>query len=172
MSSNNNLDANSIVYVSAKDQATGKEQQVRIESGGLSEEDIDKMVKDAEVHEEEDKKKKEFIDIKNQADSLIHTTEKSLSDHGDKIEEEERLNIESSIKSLKDAIEGENSEDIKNKTDELMKVSMKLGQAAYEAEQSSKTEKGTSSESSDIEKDEGPEVVDAEFEEVEDNEKN
>jgi len=165
------IDANSIVNVSAKDKATGKEQQVRIESGGLSDEDIDKMVKDAEVHEEEDKKKKEFIDIKNQADSLIHTTEKSLSDHGDKIEEEERLNIESSIKSLKDAIESENSEDIKTKTDELMKTSMKLGQAAYEAEQSSKAETDSSAESPDVQKDEGPEVVDAEFEEVEDNEK-
>ncbi|MEE2705146.1 MAG: molecular chaperone DnaK [Pseudomonadota bacterium] len=165
------IDANSIVNVSAKDKATGKEQQVRIESGGLSDEDIDKMVKDAEVHEEEDKKKKEFIDIKNQADSLIHTTEKSLSDHGDKIEEEERLNIESSIKSLKDAIDSENSEDIKTKTDELMKTSMKLGQAAYEAEQSSKAETDSSAESPDVQKDEGPEVVDAEFEEVEDNEK-
>ena len=167
------IDANSIVNVSAKDKATGKEQQVRIESGGLSEEDIDKMVKDAEVHEEEDKKKKEFIDIKNQADSLIHTTEKSLSEHGDKIEEDERQNIDSCLKDLKEAVNSENSEDIKAKTDELMKVSMKLGQAAYEAEQSSKTDSDTAdAEGNDTQKDDEPEVVDAEFEEVEDNEKN
>ena len=131
------------------------------------------MVKDAEVHEEEDKKKKEFIDIKNQADSLIHTTEKSLSEHGDKIEEDERQNIDSCLKDLKEAVNSENSEDVKAKTDELMKVSMKLGQAAYEAEQSSKPDSDTAdAEGNKTQKDDEPEVVDAEFEEVEDNEKN
>ena len=170
------IDANSIVNVSAKDKATGKEQQVRIESGGLSDDDIEKMVSDAELHEEDDKKKKELVDVKNQGDGLIHTTEKALSEHGDKVGEDEKADIEAKLKDLKDIIDSENVDDIKSKTDDLMKVSMKLGQAAYEAEQSANAqadnEPETNTDNSKTPKsDDDPEVVDAEFEEVEDKDK-
>jgi molecular chaperone DnaK len=170
------VDANSIVNVSAKDKATGKEQQIRIESGGLSDDEIEKMVSDAELHEEDDKKKKELVDVKNQGDGLIHTTEKALSEHGDKVGADEKADIEAKLKELKDIIDSENVDDIKSKTDDLMKVSMKLGQAAYEAEQSANPQADNESEAeTDNSKapkpDDGPEVVDAEFEEVEDKDK-
>ena len=170
------VDANSIVNVSAKDKATGKEQQIRIESGGLSDDEIEKMVSDAELHEEDDKKKKELVDVKNQGDGLIHTTEKALSEHGDKVGADEKADIEAKLKELKDIIDSENVDDIKSKTDDLMKVSMKLGQAAYEAEQSANPQADNESEtetdnSKTPKPDDGPEVVDAEFEEVEDKDK-
>ncbi len=132
------IDANGIVQVSAKDKGTGKEQQIRIQaSGGLSDADIEKMVKDAESHAAEDKKRRETVEAKNQAESLIHSTEKSLKDYGDKVSEADRTAISDAIAALKSASEATDpdAEDIKAKTQTLMEVSMKLGQAIYEAQQ-------------------------------------
>ena len=126
------IDANGIVNVSAKDKGTGKEQQIRIQaSGGLSDNDIEKMVKDAEAHAEEDKKRKEQVEAKNHAEALIHSTEKSLAEHGSKVGEPERRAIEDALASLKEAVKGNNSEDIKTKTNALAQASMKLGEAMY-----------------------------------------
>ncbi|MFP4270645.1 MAG: molecular chaperone DnaK [Alphaproteobacteria bacterium] len=163
------IDANGIVNVSAKDKATGKEQQIRIQaSGGLSEEDIERMVKDAEAHAEEDKKRKELIDAKNQADSLIYSTEKALGEHGDKIEASEKSTIESTIAELKSAVEAEELERIQAKTQELAQVSMKLGEAMYQSsgdDQSGGTGGGGAAGSGQ------EDVVDADFEEVDDDKK-
>ena len=126
------IDANGIVNVSAKDKGTGKEQQIRIQaSGGLSDNDIEKMVKDAEAHAEEDKKRKEQVEAKNHAEALIHSTEKSLAEHGSKVGEPERRAIEDALASLKEAVKGDNAEDIKTKTNALAQASMKLGEAMY-----------------------------------------
>ena len=126
------IDANGIVNVSAKDKGTGKEQQIRIQaSGGLSDNDIEKMVKDAEAHAEEDKKRKEQVEAKNHAEALIHSTEKSLAEHGSKVGEPERRAIEDALASLKEAVKGDNAEDIKAKTNALAQASMKLGEAMY-----------------------------------------
>src|SRR4051794_23139256 len=130
------IDANGIVQVSAKDKATGKEQQIRIQaSGGLSEGDIDKMVKDAEAHAAEDKTRRELVEAKNQADSLIHTTERSLQEAGDKVPADEREAVQSAIQALRDAIGGDDAEQIKAKTEALAQVAMKLGEAMYKAQQ-------------------------------------
>ena len=130
------IDANGIVNVSAKDKATGKEQQIRIQaSGGLADEEIETMVKDAEVHAEEDKKHREAVENRNQAESLIHSTEKSLAEHGDKISEEEKKAIEESVQDLKTALEGEDQADVQVKTEALGQASMKLGEAMYKAGQ-------------------------------------
>jgi molecular chaperone DnaK len=162
------IDANGIVNVSAKDKATGKEQQIRIQaSGGLSEEDIERMVKDAEVHAEEDKKRKELIDAKNQADSLIYSTEKALGEHGDKIEAAEKSTIESTIAELRSAVEAEELERIQTKTQELASVSMKLGEAMYQSsggDESGGTGGGAAGGGQE-------DVVDADFEEVDDDKK-
>ena len=126
------IDANGIVNVSAKDKGTGKEQQIRIQaSGGLSDNDIEKMVKDAEAHAEEDKKRKEQVEAKNHAEALIHSTEKSLAEHGAKVGEPERRAIEDALASLKEAVKGDDPEDIKTKTNALAQASMKLGEAMY-----------------------------------------
>ena len=126
------IDANGIVNVSAKDKGTGKEQQIRIQaSGGLSDEDIDQMVKDAEAHASEDKKRRELIELRNGADSLIYSTEKNLSEHGDKIEEADKTQIEADVAALKQSLEGEDGENIKAKTEALSQSSMKLGEAIY-----------------------------------------
>jgi len=126
------IDANGIVNVSAKDKGTGKEQQIRIQaSGGLSDNDIEKMVKDAEAHAEEDKKRKEQVEAKNHAEALIHSTEKSLAEHGSKVGEPERRAIEDALASLKEAVKGSDPEDIKTKTNALAQASMKLGEAMY-----------------------------------------
>ena len=126
------IDANGIVNVSAKDKGTGKEQQIRIQaSGGLSDNDIEKMVKDAEAHAEEDKKRKEQVEAKNHAEALIHSTEKSLAEHGSKVGEPERRAIEDALASLKEAVKGNDAEDIKTKTNALAQASMKLGEAMY-----------------------------------------
>ena len=128
------IDANGIVNVSAKDKATGKEQQIRIQaSGGLSEADIDKMVKDAEAHAAEDKKRRELVEAKNQADGLIHTTERSLQEAGDKVPAGERDAVQAAIQALKDAVGGDDVEQIKQKTEALAQVAMKLGEAMYKA---------------------------------------
>ncbi len=130
------IDANGIVNVSAKDKATGKEQQIRIQaSGGLSDADIDRMVHEAEEHAEEDKKRKELVEARNQADTLIHTTEKNLAEYGDKVSEEEKASIGEALQALKDVQESEDTDDIKARTETLMQASMKLGEAMYKASQ-------------------------------------
>jgi molecular chaperone DnaK len=163
------IDANGIVNVSAKDKATAKEQQIRIQaSGGLSEADIEKMVKDAEAHAAEDKKRRELVEAKNQGEGLIHATEKSLAEHGDKVGEGEKTAIASAIEALKTALAGDDLDAIKTKTSELMQASMKLGEAIYKASQG--TDGGAAEASSDdaAAKDD---VIDADFEEVDDDKK-
>ncbi|SCB57985.1 molecular chaperone DnaK [Rhizobium aethiopicum] len=162
------IDANGIVQVSAKDKGTGKEQQIRIQaSGGLSDADIEKMVKDAESHAAEDKKRREGVEAKNQAESLIHSTEKSLKDYGDKVSEADRTAISDAIAALKSATEATDidAEDIKAKTQTLMEVSMKLGQAIYEAQQA---EGGAAADTS---AEGGDNVVDADYEEIKDDDR-
>jgi molecular chaperone DnaK len=130
------IDANGIVNVTAKDKATNKEQQIRIQaSGGLSDAEIEKMVKDAEAHASEDKVRRELVEAKNQAESLIHSTEKSVSEHGDKVSAGDKTAIESAIEALKSALAGEDPETIKARTTDLMQASMKLGEAMYAAGQ-------------------------------------
>ncbi len=161
------IDANGIVQVSAKDKGTGKEHQIRIQaSGGLSDAEIEKMVKDAEANAEADKKRREGVEAKNQAESLIHSSEKSLKDYGDKVSETDRKAIEDAIVALKSAVEASepDAEDIKAKTNTLMEVSMKLGQAIYEAQQA---EAAHADAAADAKRD-GEDVVDADYEEVKD----
>jgi molecular chaperone DnaK len=130
------IDANGIVQVSAKDKATSKEQQIRIQaSGGLSEADIQKMVKDAELHAEEDKKKRELIDARNQGEALVHSTDKNLQEFGDKVGEAEKSAIASALEGLKAVLTGEDTEAIKAKTNDLAQAAMKLGEAMYKAQQ-------------------------------------
>src|SRR6187397_1494673 len=130
------IDANGIVQVSAKDKATGKEQQIRIQaSGGLSEAEIQKMVKDAELHAEEDKKKRELIDARNQGEALVHSTDKNLKEFGDKVGAAEKSAIESALEGLKSVLTGEDTEAIKAKTNDLAQAAMKLGEAMYKAQQ-------------------------------------
>ena len=163
------IDANGIVNVSAKDKATNKEQAIRIQaSGGLSDADIEKMVKDAEANAEADKKKKELVEAKNQGESLVHSTEKTLKEHGDKVSAAEKGQIEEAIKALKTALEAEDLASIKEKTESLMQASMKLGEAMYkaqaEAAQTAGAEQGANTGSAEQPQDE--KVVDADFEEV------
>jgi molecular chaperone DnaK len=130
------IDANGIVQVSAKDKATSKEQQIRIQaSGGLSEADIQKMVKDAELHAEEDKKKRELIDARNQGEALVHSTDKNLKEFGDKVGEAEKSAIASALEGLKSVLTSEDTEAIKTKTNDLAQAAMKLGEAMYKAQQ-------------------------------------
>lgn len=160
------IDANGIVSVSAKDKATGKEQQIKIQaSGGLSDSEIEKMVEDAKSHEAEDKKRRELIDAKNHADSMIHSTEKSLDEYGDKISAAEKTAIESAIAELKTAKDGDDKDAIETKLQALTQVAMKLGEAVYKAQQAEQTAGGGESTAS------GDGVVDAEFEEVDDDKK-
>ena len=131
------IDANGIVSVTAKDKATSKEQQIRIQaSGGLSDADIQKMVKDAEAHAAEDKKRRELVEAKNQADALIHSTEKAMAEHGDKVGRHQKTAIGPVSPTLKYALEGDDAEAIKDKTNTLAQASMKLGEAMYKAQQS------------------------------------
>jgi molecular chaperone DnaK len=130
------IDANGIVNVSAKDKATGKEQQIRIQaSGGLSDADIEKMVKDAEAHADEDKKRRELVEAKNQADGLIHATEQSLTEAGDKVPDSEKQPVQQAIQALKDVVGSDNVEEIKAKTEALGQVAMKFGESMYKATQ-------------------------------------
>jgi molecular chaperone DnaK len=130
------IDANGIVNVSAKDKGTGKEQKIQIQaSGGLSEEEIKKMVKDAEANKESDKKKRESVDSRNQADTIIHSTEKNLKEHGSKISEAEKKAIETAISDLRNALKGTDTEEVKKKTQSLIQASMKLGEAVYKSQQ-------------------------------------
>ena len=163
------IDANGIVNVSAKDKGTGKEQKIQIQaSGGLSEEEINKMVKEAEANKEADKKKRDTVDARNQADSLVFSTEKSLKEHGDKISAEEKKAIENGIADLKSSLEGTDAEDIKKKTQSLIQVSMKLGEAVYKSQQ--KPEAGKTEGAKDTKPDEKDNVVDADFEDVKEKE--
>jgi molecular chaperone DnaK len=158
------IDANGIVNVSAKDKATAKEQQIRIQaSGGLSEADIDKMVKDAEANAADDKKRREAVDAKNHADALVHSTEKALAEHGSKVADTERRAIEDAVGDLKEALKGDDAEAIKAKSATLAQASMKLGEAMYKQQAEADAAK-------DAAKDDG--VVDAEFTEVDDDKNN
>jgi len=163
------IDANGILNVGAKDLGTGKEQSIRITaSSGLSEDEIDQMVKDAELHSSEDKKKRELIETRNQADSLVYTTEKALKEHGDKIDEETKKGIETALEDLKKAMENDDPEAIKSKTEALATASQKLGEVVYQKAQS-EAEAGNAGEAEGG--DQKDDVVDAEFEEVDDDEK-
>ena len=167
------IDANGIVNVSAKDKGTGKEQQIKIQaSGGLSEEEIDKMVKEAEANAEEDKKKREVIDTKNQADTMVHSAEKNLKEFGDKVSDQEKNAIENDIKSLKESLESDDIEQIKKGLEALTQSSMKLGEAMYKAQQqdSNQPENDPGQPGSESNK-KNEKVVDAEFEEVKDDTK-
>ena len=162
------IDANGIVSVTAKDKATGKEQQIRIQaSGGLSDADIQKMVKEAESHAAEDKKRREVVEAKNQGDALIHSTEKAMSEHGDKVGPEEKTAIEAGILALKSALSGDDAEDIKEKTNTLAQASMKLGEAMYKAQQSEGAAADAAADGAGNKPDDN--VVDADFEEIDDN---
>jgi molecular chaperone DnaK len=161
------IDANGIVNVSAKDKGTGKEQKIQIQaSGGLTDEEIQKMVKEAEANKEADKKKREEVDAKNHADSLIASTEQSLKEHESKISEADKKAIEKDMEDLKEAIKSDKTEDIKTKTQQLMTSSMKLGEAIYKAQQDT-----AGAEKTDNKSDNKKDVVDAEFEEVKDDNK-
>ena len=164
------IDANGIVNVSAKDKGTGKEQQIRIQaSGGLSEADIDKMVKDAEAHAEDDKKRKAEVEAKNHAEALVHTTEKTLAEHGAKVGEAERRAIETALADLKEALKGTDAEAIAAKTNTLAQASMKLGEAMYKQAEQQPGGGGEGGGGAEAPKDD---VVDAEFTEVDDDKKN
>ncbi len=169
------IDANGIVNVSAKDKATGKEQQIRIQaSGGLSEGEIQKMVKDAEAHAAEDKRQKELVEARNHAEALIHTTERTLAEHGAKVGAEEKQAIEQAISELKTATAGEDTEAIRQKTQSLAQASMKMGEAMYRQADGGTGATGpeAGAQSASGETPRGPEgVVDVDFEEVEENKK-
>ena len=163
------IDANGIVNVSAKDKATGKEQQIRIQaSGGLSEADIDKMVKDAEVHAADDKKRRELVDAKNGGEAMIHSSEKTLAEHGDKVSPEDKTAIETAATALKAALEGEDVEAIKTRTNELVQASMKLGEAMYKAQSAGAEAAGPGGHAGEPKNDD---VIDADFKEVGDDKK-
>jgi molecular chaperone DnaK len=161
------IDANGIVNVSAKDKGTGKEQKITIQaSGGLSDEEIEKMVQDAESNAEADKQKRESIDTKNQADSMIHSAEKNLKEYGDKVSEQEKTAIEADLKSLKEAVAGDDLEKIKSGLEALTQSSMKLGEAMYKEQQQESGQQGASDSSENSSESKNEKVVDAEFEEV------
>ncbi len=166
------IDANGIVNVSAKDKGTGKEQKIQIQaSGGLSEEEINKMVKEAESNKEADKKKREAVDSRNQADTLLHSTEKNLKEHGSKVSDADKKAIETASANLRNSLKGTDIEDIKKKTQDLVQASMKLGEAIYKSQQSAKP---SDTPKDAKEKEEGKKddnVVDADFEEVKDDNK-
>jgi molecular chaperone DnaK len=163
------IDANGIVNVSARDKATAKEQSIRIQAnGGLSDSDIDAMVKEAEANRAADEKRKATVDARNQADSAVHTAEKALSEHGDKVSEADRTAIQTAIDDLKSSMDGDDAEAIAAKTQALIQASMKLGEAMYKAQQDAGEAGGQQQQTSDAA---GDDVVDAEFEEVDDQKK-
>jgi molecular chaperone DnaK len=165
------IDANGIVNVSAKDKGTGKEQQIRIQaSGGLSESDIDRMVKDAEAHAGEDKKRKELVEAKNHADALIHATDKAVAEHGSKVGEAERRAIENALADLKEALKSDDVTVLQAKTNTLAQASMKLGEAMYKQQADAQGGPGDADPGASGGKKE--DVVDAEFTEVDDDKKN
>lgn len=174
------IDVNGLVNVSAKDKSTGKEQQIRIQaSGGLSDDDIEKMVKDAEANAEADKKRKLMVEAKNQAESLIHSTEKNLEEYGDQIDAADRKTIEDAVADLKASLDSDNPETIQGKLDALQQAAMKMGEAIYKAQQEEAAQQAAGEAGADMgdadassgakgSADSGDGVVDAEFEEVDD----
>ena len=163
------IDANGIVNVSAKDKGTGKEQKIQIQaSGGLSDEEISKMVKEAEANKDADKKKREAVDSRNQADTLLHSTEKNLKEHGSKVSDADKKAIEGASANLRNALKGTDVEEIKKKTQDLVQASMKLGEAIYKSQQGAKPEDKNDTKKEDKKDDN---VVDADFEEVKDENK-
>ena len=163
------IDANGIVSVSAKDKGTGKEQKIQIQaSGGLSDEEIEKMVKDAEANKDEDKKKRESVDARNQADTLIHSTEKNIKEHGAKVSDADKKAIEDASTDLKEAIKGTDTEEIKKKTETLVQASMKLGEAIYKSQEKKEDSPKDGDNNDATKKDDN--VVDADFEEVKEEE--
>ncbi|MEM8625318.1 MAG: Hsp70 family protein, partial [Pseudomonadota bacterium] len=162
------IDANGIVNVSAKDKGTGKEQKITIQaSGGLSDDDIDKMVKDAEENAEADRKRRETVEARNQGESLIHSTEKSLAEHGDKVDEPTKEAITAAIAALKEVLDGESAEEIQGRTQSLAEASMKLGEAIYRAEADVPEDAAEGEPQPEAEAKPGDEdVVDAEYEEL------
>ena len=163
------IDANGIVNVSAKDKGTGKEQKIQIQaSGGLSDEEINKMVKEAEANKDADKKKREAVDSRNQADTLLHSTEKNLKEHGSKVTDADKKAIEDASANLRNALKGTDVEEIKKKTQDLVQASMKLGEAIYKSQQGAKPEDKKDTNKEDKKDDN---VVDADFEEVKDENK-
>jgi molecular chaperone DnaK len=169
------IDANGIVNVTAKDKATNKEQAIRIQaSGGLSEADIERMVKDAEAHAAEDKKRRELVEARNQGEALIHATEKSVKEYGDKVSASDKQGIETAIEALRAALSGEDTEVIKARTTDLMQASMKLGEAMYAASQAANEGGGESGEGGAGGTGGGPkkdDVIDADFQEVDEQDK-
>ncbi len=166
------IDANGIVNVSAKDKGTGKEQKIQIQaSGGLSEEEINKMVKEAESNKEADKKKREAVDSRNQADTLLHSTEKNLKEHGSKVSDADKKAIETASANLRNALKGTDIEDIKKKTQDLVQASMKLGEAIYKSQQNTKPSDAPKDAKVKEEGKKDDNVVDADFEEVKDDNK-
>ena len=162
------IDANGLVNVSAKDKGTGKEHQIRIQaSGGLSDADTEKMVKDAEANAEADKQRRDAVEAKNQGESLLHSSEKSLKEYGDKVSAEDKQAIEGAIAALRTSLEGDDAEDIKAKTQTLAEASMKLGQAMYEAAQAAEEGGAAGGEQASSNDD----VVDADYEEIDDDKK-
>ncbi len=160
------IDANGIVNVTAKDKATNKEHQIRIQaSGGLSDADIERMVKDAEANAEADKRRRELVEVKNQGESLVHSAEKSVKEYGDKVSAADKGGIETAIAALKTALEGEDVETIKARTTDLTQASMKLGEAMYAASQAAGPDAAAAGEASAEKKDD---VIDADFQEVDD----
>jgi len=166
------IDANGIVNVSAKDKGTGKEQKIQIQaSGGLSDEEINQMVKDAESNKEADKKKRESVDARNQADTLLHSTEKNLKEHGSKVSDVDKKAIEDASANLRNSIKGTDIEEIKKKTQDLVQASMKLGEAIYKSQQSAKPGDAPKDAKEKEEGKKDDNVVDADFEEVKDDNK-
>ncbi len=169
------IDANGIVNVSAKDKGTGKEQKIQIKaSGGLSDEDVERMVKEAEENADADKERKEAIEARNNAESMMHSTEKSLKEHGDKIEDADKTAIEDAIAEVKTTLDDENAsaEDLKSKADALMEASMKLGEAIYKAEQENQATEEANSTTTETADAKDDDVVDADFEDVSEDNKN
>jgi molecular chaperone DnaK len=166
---NFDIDANGILNVSAKDKATGKEQSIVIKaSSGLSDEEIENMVKDAEAHAEEDRKAKELIETRNMAENMIHATKKSLNDLGDKVEDKEKSDIETAISELEEVLKGDNKDAISEKTTQLTEVAGKLAERAYAEQQGSPDASTVNSDVGDDKNSTDNDAVDAEFEEVKD----
>ena len=168
------IDANGIVNVSAKDKATNKEQTIRIQaSGGLSDDDIEKMVKDAEENADADKQKRELVEVKNQAESMIHQTEQSLDEIGDELPEDEKQSVTDAKEALQSALESDDLDDIKEKTDALMQASMKLGELAYRKAQEEAAGDPDNADAAAADDDSAADddVVDADFTEVDEDDK-
>ncbi len=165
------IDANGIVNVSAKDKGTGKEQQIRIQaSGGLSDDEIENMVKDAEAHSSEDKARRELVEAKNQAEAVLHTTEKNIAEHGDKVSDADKQAIETAMEELKSVKDGEDKDVIQQKTEAVVTASMKLGEAIYKAQAESDAASDAAQDGAESDSDDDT-VVDADFEEVDDDKK-